>query len=94
MWFLHFGVVGVAAQSGSSLHCTHFEPSVSQMGVGAAQSVFARQKTHAPRDTLHFGVAPEHCELSVQPAAPHLSSSGSQRGSAAGQSAFDVHCAQ
>jgi hypothetical protein len=84
---LHFGVAD--GQSGSSLHCAQ-RPS-SQIGVGAAQSVFTTQATHAPRPVLHFGVVPPHCASLVQPAARHSCSSRSQRGADAPQSAFDRH---
>jgi hypothetical protein len=89
---LHFGVAGVAAQSGSSTHCTQRKLSfTSQIAVGAMQSVLARHPTHWPRPTAHFDVGAMHCASVVHADCRHLCSSGSQIGADAPQSEFVRH---
>ena len=66
---LHFGVLGVPAQSTSSLHWTQRVSAQIDVAGVDAQSVLVTHCTHAPPPTSHFGVAPEHWESSVQAAA-------------------------
>jgi hypothetical protein len=84
---LQFGAVD--GQSLSSRHCTH-RP-LSQSGDGAAQFASTTQATQRPRATSQRGVDPLHSASLAQRGFVQTSSSGSQNGSAAPQSALDRH---
>ena len=73
----------------SVTQATHTPPGL-QTGDGALQSELAKQATHVLDFVLQMGVAPPHCEASVQPAR-HVKSCGLQTGFALPQSELERH---